>query len=47
MRPVPELRVEMVPVDELVPHAYNAKEHPREQVGQIARSIEEFGELAG
>lgn len=44
MRPMPELRVEMVPVDELVPYAHNAKEHPREQVEQIARSIEEFGD---
>ena len=44
MRPMPELKVEMVPVDELVPYAHNAKEHPREQVEQIARSIEEFGD---
>lgn len=30
-------------VDSLVPYARNAKEHPKEQVDQIARSMREFG----
>jgi DNA modification methylase len=40
---MPELRVTMTPTDELVPYAGNAKEHPEEQVAQIAESIREFG----
>lgn len=43
MRPMPELSVTTVPVDELVPYAGNAKTHPAEQVEQIMASIEEFG----
>lgn len=39
----PKLTVKMVPTDELVPYAGNAKEHPDWQVGQIAASIEQFG----
>ena len=39
----PNLTVKMVPTDELVPYAGNAKEHPDWQVGQIAASIEQFG----
>lgn len=39
----PNLAVKMVPTDELVPYAGNAKEHPDWQVGQIAASIEQFG----
>jgi hypothetical protein len=39
----PELKVEMVPVDQLTPYYGNAKKHPREQVEQIAKSIQEFG----
>lgn len=38
-----ELRVETVPVEELVPYAHNAKLHTAEQVDQIVASIEEFG----
>ena len=37
------LRVEMEPTAALVPYARNAKRHTREQVRQIANSIEEFG----
>ena len=33
----------MVPTDELVPYAGNAKEHPDWQVDQIAASIDQFG----
>lgn len=40
---MPELRVTMTPTDELVPYAGNAKEHPEEQVAQIAESIRQFG----
>ena len=37
------LRVEMEPTAALVPYARNAKRHTKEQVRQIANSIEEFG----
>ena len=43
MRPMPELEITTVKVDELVPYANNAKLHTAEQVDQIAASIEEFG----
>lgn len=43
MRPMPELMIEELPVDELVPYAKNAKIHTTEQVEQIANSISEFG----
>lgn len=40
---MPELKITVVDVDELVPYANNAKLHTAEQVDQIAASIEEFG----
>lgn len=40
---MPELKITMAKVDELVPYAGNAKLHPFEQIEQIANSIEEFG----
>ena len=43
LRQQPELTVEEVPTDELVPYANNAKVHTNEQIGQIVKSIEEFG----
>lgn len=43
MRPMPELTIEEVPTEELVPYARNAKIHTEEQVEQIASSISEFG----
>ena len=43
MRQQPELTVEEVPTDELVPYARNAKVHTNEQIDQIVKSIEEFG----
>lgn len=43
MRPMPELKIEELSVDELVPYAKNAKIHTTEQVEQIANSISEFG----
>ena len=39
----PDLRVEMLPVASLVPYADNARQHPPEQVAQLAASIGEFG----
>ena len=43
MRPMPELAVEEMPTEELIPYANNAKIHTNEQIDQIAASIEEFG----
>lgn len=43
LRQQPELTVEEVPTDELVPYARNAKVHTNEQINQIVKSIEEFG----
>lgn len=43
MRPMPELTIEEVPTEELVPYVRNAKIHTSEQVEQIASSISEFG----
>ena len=40
---MPELTIAMLPTDELVPYAGNAKIHTDEQVGQIVASIEQFG----
>ncbi len=42
MKPQAELKIELVPVDELVMYDRNAKLHPSEQIDQIAESIEEF-----
>jgi ParB-like chromosome segregation protein Spo0J len=39
----PELQVEMMPLASLVPYAANARQHPPEQVAQLAASISEFG----
>lgn len=39
----PDLRVEYVPTEDLVPYAGNAKEHPEWQVGEISESIKQFG----
>lgn len=40
---MPELKVEVVSIEDLIPYANNAKQHPPEQVAQIAASIQEFG----
>lgn len=37
------LQIIEMKVADLVPYAMNAKQHPAEQVAQIAASIEEFG----
>jgi len=42
VKPQAELKVVMVPTDDLVMYDRNAKLHPAEQVDQIAASIEEF-----
>jgi DNA modification methylase len=39
----PDLRVESIPIDRVLPYAANARTHPDEQVAQIAASIVEFG----
>lgn len=43
MRPMPELEVVKVPISELREYKNNAKIHTREQVDQIATSINDFG----
>lgn len=43
MKQQPELSVEEVPTDELIPYARNAKIHTNEQIDQICESIGEFG----
>lgn len=43
MKEQPELKVYEVLTADLIPYANNAKIHTREQVDQIASSIEEFG----
>ncbi|WP_245584053.1 site-specific DNA-methyltransferase [Rubritepida flocculans] len=39
----PEIQVEMMPLASLAPYAANARQHPPEQVAQLAASIGEFG----
>jgi ParB family chromosome partitioning protein len=41
--PLADLRVEALAVEQVIPHAGNAKLHPPEQVAQIAASIQAFG----
>ena len=40
---MPELAVEEMPTDDLIPYANNAKIHTSEQIDQICTSIQEFG----
>lgn len=37
-----ELKIEYVDIDSIKPYKNNAKQHPREQIEQIKKSIEEF-----
>lgn len=37
------LKIEEIPVDELVPYENNAKKHTREQIDTVEASIKEFG----
>ena len=39
----PALTIDWLPTDQLIPYANNAKQHPAEQVSQIAASIQAFG----
>src|SRR5438477_11772285 len=43
LQPAMARRIEIWPVDRLVPYARNARTHSPEQVAQIAASIIEFG----
>lgn len=43
MRPMPELEVVKVPIEELVMYKNNAKLHDSRQIDQIAESIDELG----
>lgn len=43
MPTMPELHVTMTPIEELVPYAGNAKEHPEEQLEQLSKSISDYG----
>lgn len=43
MKQQPELKVEEVPTESLIPYARNAKIHTNEQIDQICESIGEFG----
>ena len=43
MKKKADLHVEYVSIDEVQPYEGNAKEHPEEQVEQIAESIRQFG----
>lgn len=37
------LVIETANIDELIPYAQNSKKHPKKQIDEIARSIDEFG----
>lgn len=39
----PRLQIQTMKTNDLIPYARNAKQHPEEQVAQIAASIREFG----
>lgn len=39
----PRLQVQTMKTNDLIPYVRNAKQHPEEQVAQIAASIREFG----
>ena len=41
--PKTKLRIEMLPIEELHAYENNAKLHPQEQIDQIVRSMEQFG----
>lgn len=43
MKQQPELTVEEVPTESLIPYARNAKIHTNEQIDQICESVGEFG----
>lgn len=43
MHSEPEVQIEMIAIEELIPYANNSRTHSDEQVAQIAASIKEFG----
>lgn len=44
-REIMELQVEYVPIDSIKPYKGNAKTHPQEQIEQIKKSMQEFGNI--
>ena len=38
-----KLEIEEIAIEEIIPYENNAKKHPKEQIKQIAKSIEDFG----
>ena len=40
-----QLQVEYVDISTITPYKGNAKEHPQEQIEQIKKSIQEFGNI--
>ena len=38
-----KLKIEYVPIDSIKPYKNNAKLHPKEQIEQIKKSIQQFG----
>ena len=40
-----ELKIEYVPIDSIKPYENNAKLHPKEQIEQIKKSMQEFGNI--
>ena len=38
-----DLKIEHININEIKPYSKNAKKHPREQIEQIKKSIQEFG----
>lgn len=38
-----KLKIEYVNIDSIRPYRNNAKEHPKKQIEQIKKSIEQFG----
>ena len=40
-----KLQVEYVDISTIMPYKGNAKEHPKEQIEQIKKSMQEFGNI--
>lgn len=38
-----ELKIEKLNIKEIIPYSKNAKRHPKKQIEQIKKSIEDFG----
>ena len=37
------LKIENIKIDKVIPYSKNAKRHPKKQIEQIKKSIEDFG----